>query len=224
MAGRMKNKIQTSESFRIGALLAVIGGFLDAYTYLCRGQVFANAQTGNIVLLGIKAAEGDFSGALYYLIPIFAFVLGVAVSELVRGKMKNHKKIHWRQWILLMELAVLLGVAFIPQGGWDLVSTVLVAFVCSIQVQSFRKLHGKVFATTMCTGNLRSASENFYAYWMLGDKKKLFNSFQYLGIIFFFILGAAAGTLATIRWSIKAVLFCCLGLAVVFWIMREEEI
>ena len=31
---------QMSDSFRIGAMLAVVGGFLDAYTYLARGQNF----------------------------------------------------------------------------------------------------------------------------------------------------------------------------------------
>lgn len=51
---------QMSDSFRIGAILAAVGGFLDAYTYLARGQVFANAQTGNIVLLGVHLSEGDF--------------------------------------------------------------------------------------------------------------------------------------------------------------------
>ena len=44
---------QMSETLFLGALLTVTGGFLDAYTYLCRGKVFANAQTGNIVLLGV---------------------------------------------------------------------------------------------------------------------------------------------------------------------------
>ena len=48
-----KNK-QMSEAFLTGAVLAVVGGFLDAYTYICRGAVFANAQTGNIVLMGIR--------------------------------------------------------------------------------------------------------------------------------------------------------------------------
>ena len=33
-------------------LLTLSGGLQDAYTYLRRGRVFANAQTGNIVLLG----------------------------------------------------------------------------------------------------------------------------------------------------------------------------
>ena len=42
------NKKHISESFRLAAVLALVGGFLDAYTYICRGQVFSNAQTGNI--------------------------------------------------------------------------------------------------------------------------------------------------------------------------------
>ena len=43
---------QMSESFVVGILLCLCGGFQDAYTYVCRDKVFANAQTGNIVLLG----------------------------------------------------------------------------------------------------------------------------------------------------------------------------
>lgn len=32
-------KRQMSETFRIAALLAIVGGFLDAYTYVARGGV-----------------------------------------------------------------------------------------------------------------------------------------------------------------------------------------
>ncbi len=37
-------KHQMSETHLLGLLLALVGGFLDAYTYVCRGHVFANAQ------------------------------------------------------------------------------------------------------------------------------------------------------------------------------------
>ena len=70
-----------SETFCLGALLAVIGGFLDAYTYLTRGRVFANAQTGNLVLLAMNLAGGQFQKAQYYLIPILAFIAGVLIAE-----------------------------------------------------------------------------------------------------------------------------------------------
>ena len=42
---------QMSDSFRAAVFIILSGGFQDAYTYFCRGEVFANAQTGNIVFL-----------------------------------------------------------------------------------------------------------------------------------------------------------------------------
>ena len=48
-----EKRLQMSESFFLTAILAIVGGFLDAYSYLMRGHVFANAQTGNIVLFGV---------------------------------------------------------------------------------------------------------------------------------------------------------------------------
>ena len=44
------------ESFFLAVLLTITGGFLDAYTFCCRDQVFANAQTGNVVRVGIATA------------------------------------------------------------------------------------------------------------------------------------------------------------------------
>ena len=67
--------VQVSESLRLGLVLALVGGYLDAYTYLCRGGVFANAETGNMVLLGIHLAQGHWQGALKYLSPVLAFGL-----------------------------------------------------------------------------------------------------------------------------------------------------
>ena len=75
----MSRNKQVSETHLLGLLLAVVGGFLDAYTYLCRGRVFANAQTGNIVLLGVNLTEQNWNRTFYYLMPIFAFVLGILV-------------------------------------------------------------------------------------------------------------------------------------------------
>ncbi|MFR8333575.1 MAG: YoaK family protein [Oscillospiraceae bacterium] len=46
-----KHRGQMSESFLTAVFLSLSGGLQDAYTYLFRGKVFANAQTGNIVLL-----------------------------------------------------------------------------------------------------------------------------------------------------------------------------
>ena len=41
-----KHHKQMSESFLTATFLSVSGGLQDAYTYIFRGKVFANAQTG----------------------------------------------------------------------------------------------------------------------------------------------------------------------------------
>ena len=54
-----------SEAFLTAAFLSVSGGLQDAYTYLARGNVFANAQTGNIVLLSQHIADGDLASTIH---------------------------------------------------------------------------------------------------------------------------------------------------------------
>ena len=57
---------QTSETFLLSAILALSGGFQDAYTYNARDEVFSNAQTGNVVLMSQHLMMGDFKIALRY--------------------------------------------------------------------------------------------------------------------------------------------------------------
>ena len=54
----MKHSMQISESIGLGTILALSGGFMDAYSYIERGKVFANAQTGNMLLFGVNLSEG----------------------------------------------------------------------------------------------------------------------------------------------------------------------
>lgn len=220
----MNKKRQMSETFRLGILLAIVGGFLDAYTYISRGEVFANAQTGNIVLLGLNIAEGNLKNSIYYLIPILAFALGVVISEVIKSKYKDSNYIHWRQIIIVIEIIILFIVGFVPSGNMNVIVNIAISFVCSMQVESFRKVHGNAFATTMCTGNLRSGTEQLYKYKKTKDKSMLHRTLQYYGIILFFILGAAIGALVTKLFNEKSVLFCCIILLVAFAIMFKEEI
>ena len=220
----MNKKRQMSETFRLGILLAIVGGFLDAYTYISRGEVFANAQTGNIVLLGLNIAEGNLKNSIYYLIPILAFALGVVISEVIKSKYKDSNHIHWRQIIIVIEIIILFIVGFVPSGNMNVIVNVAISFVCSMQVESFRKVHGNAFATTMCTGNLRSGTEQLYKYKKTKDKSMLHRTLQYYGIILFLILGAAIGALVTNLFNEKSVLFCCIILLVAFAIMFKEEI
>lgn len=216
----MKERKQISESFLLCIILALVGGFLDAYTYVCRGGVFANAETGNIVLMGIKLANGEFSGAVYYLIPIFAFALGVLISEIIKKHFKYKTAFHWRQITVGVEIIVLACISFVPSNSTNNIFTnALVALVCSLQVQSFRQFSSTPITTTMCTGNLRSATEKLFVFLNKHDTKALKTSIKYYSVIIFFIAGAALGTVATNALRERATLIACLGLAVTFVLM-----
>ena len=159
MEEKKKQKMQTSETFLLSAILAVSGGFQDAYTYNVRGEVFSNAQTGNVVLMSQHFLMGDWYKALHYLFPIVAFAFGVLVAEQIGHKYKYAKHIHWRQIIVVIEMTLLFVVGFIP-AKYNMAANMIVSFACSMQVQTFRKVHGYGYASTMCIGNLRSGTES----------------------------------------------------------------
>ena len=73
---------QMSESFITAAFLSVSGGLQDAYTYIFRGKVFANAQTGNIVLLGQNLVDRNWRMCVHYAVPLLFFALGVYKTEI----------------------------------------------------------------------------------------------------------------------------------------------
>ena len=62
------------ERNRVYYTLIAIAGFFGAYTFLLRGKVFCNAQTGNLVLLGLAIGQAEWETAAYYLFPISAYM------------------------------------------------------------------------------------------------------------------------------------------------------
>lgn len=199
------------------ALLTLSGGLQDAYTYLRRGKVFANAQTGNIVLLGQSLFDGDWGRAARYLLPVLAFALGVAAAEVIRVRRPR-----WQRRVLLWEILLLFLVGFIPHS-LDQLANALVSFSCAMQVQAFRKVEGFVFASTMCIGNLRSGMESLCAFLRTGDHQERRKARLYFFLIFLFALGAEAGSLAAELLDLPAIWLSCVLLAVGFWPMSRPE-
>lgn len=111
------------------------------------------------------------------------------VTEQINAKYKMSKKIHWRQLVLLIEIAILTIVGFMPES-LNMAATVMVSFSCSMQVQAFRKVNGFAYASTMCIGNLRSGTDALSVYVRERKREQLVKAFHYFGIIFFFALGS----------------------------------
>lgn len=130
-----KPRGQMSDSFLMAAFIIMSGGLQDAYTYCCRDKVFANAQTGNIVLMSTHLFAGDWSGVSRYFVPVLSFMAGIFVAECVHRRYKRMEKVHWRQIIILAEIVLLFVVGFLPQR-LNTLPMRLFHCVCAMQVQT----------------------------------------------------------------------------------------
>ncbi len=213
---------QMSDSLLTASFIILSGGLQDAYTYLCRGKVFANAQTGNIVLLSAYLFEGDTARAVRYLVPVLSFALGVFAAECIHRRFKRMEKIHWRQLIILSEIVLLFAVGFLPQER-NMAANMLVSFVCAMQVQTFRKVRGHAYASTMCIGNLRSGTEALCEYFHDKNPAVLRRALTYFGVIGIFALGAGAGAWITARAGERTIWISCALLTVSFLLMFLRE-
>lgn len=128
MKKSMRTRGQMSEAVSTGIFLTLSGGFQDAYTYYCRGNVFANAQTGNIVLMGSHLAAREWAMAVRYLAPVLAFAGGVYMAEHVKRLHRQDRRFHWRQLIVAIEITLLFAVGFLPQS-MNMAANIIVSFV-----------------------------------------------------------------------------------------------
>ena len=115
-------------------------------------------------------------------------------------------------------------VSFPP--GLDMMATALVSFSCAMQVQSFRKVNGYSYASTMCIGNLRGG---------IGGPVRLCpraqvpaglrnSCFYYFGIIVLFAVGAGLGGNLSIHYGIQMIWVCCAFLLISFLLCSTKQL
>src|SRR5262245_56297093 len=80
----------TMTSLRFALVLMATTGFIDAYTSVERGGVFANAQTGNVILGAIAVSTGAWLQAFQHLASILVFSLGVVAAAQLRFSSPHH--------------------------------------------------------------------------------------------------------------------------------------
>lgn len=206
-----------------GLCLALIGGFLDAYTYILHGHVFANAQTGNMVLFAIYLAEGS-NDCVKYLIQIVAFFLGIIIVDIVQSFLKPTAHFKFMTVISICEFVTLLIIGFLPLTFPSEWLCAIVAFVNAIQAAAFRRIDNNICCTTMCTGNLRSLGDNLVKSVRERDIKYVKDSGTYFLLILFFMLGGIISHALINKFGYRSVWFCNAVLLVNFSIILFQKI
>lgn len=206
-------------------LLTVVGGFFDAYTFVnCEG-IFANAQTGNLIFVGIDLIEGNYRDVIHYLIPILSFVIGVLVSKFIESKYKELSIFKHIYMLLLIQMFALL-VILIKYKFFGLdIRPIIISFICAIQFDGFRKVNNLVFASVFCTGNLRSMSEHLYKYIILKKEESKTPLMIYAILVGVFLSGVILGAAMSKFFLHKAIfvplIIICINLFLVTTIYHK---
>jgi uncharacterized membrane protein YoaK (UPF0700 family) len=185
-------------------------------TYVGHGQVFANAMTGNIILMAVSAAAGDWRQALHHIPPLFAFMAGVFLAQALRLPRLGAR---WpAQLSLILEIVVLAVIAFLPRGFPDIWIVLSISFVAAMQNSSFTKVRGWSYNSVMTTGNLRRFAEGLFTGVVPRRDPEILEQAGVFGAICLaFLVGALIGGL-TFGWLHNAALVVpVLVLGFVLW-------
>lgn len=207
-------------------ILIAVSGFWGAYTYLLRGNVFCNAQTGNVVLMGLALGSGEMQQAIYYLIPISAYLTGAFISEILPNPVKHHLLIRWDTLLIGVEVIVVILLGFIPESAPVQISQVSINFIASMQYNTFRQARGTPMATTFATNHIRQlgiclAKEIQHRH--KTDKSHRLKLKKHFSMLLCFFSGAVIGTISCNLIFGRAIWITGLPLAFLFCLMICDD-
>jgi uncharacterized membrane protein YoaK (UPF0700 family) len=161
------------ESIRVGVLLAGTAGFIDSYTFAFHNMRFASFQSGNLLQFAVNLAAGKLAAALTFFFPIFFFIIGAGLNQIIK-RYKFINTIQWEEQSVLIEafgvlLAAIMEVLNFPT---EVILACLAMFM-SMQADTFGKLRGAPYATIMSTGNLKTFGAMFASYFLTKEPEYL---------------------------------------------------
>lgn len=148
---------------RLVVVLALTSGATDAIGLLALGSTFTSVMTGNMVLLGVGAADRDVQAVLLVVVAIASFVVGAAIGARTAGQAQDGDPV-WPRAVtvaLAVELALLavfavcwwvLGSA--PSESAFLPLLALNAGALGLQSSAIQRFGVSGLSTTYLTGTL----------------------------------------------------------------------
>lgn len=183
------------EKPRVFFPLTFLGGFYGGFTYAVRGGVFCNAQTANFVLCAIALANGDWKTAVYYLIPMTAYIMGIILSEIIGNPARKYMKLRWDTILIGIEIVIVFALGLIPDSAPYQISQIIVNFMASMQWNTFRQAAKIPVATTFLTNHLRQIAIQFAKKIKShGEKGSMSRALFHTMFILTFMLGVTVST------------------------------
>lgn len=180
-------------------------GFVDAYTYLAHGGVFANAQTGNVILFGVGLAQRGEVDALTHVWPVIAFVTGVVVAHHFRSEAATRQLRYPLRYVLALQALVLAVVGLLPASAPEPSITTSIGFVAALQFSLFRSVRTATVVPVAMTGNLMRTTDAVLTALHGRRREDIALAVLYVSLILGFGAGAVIGALVTSMVGTRAV-------------------
>ncbi len=200
--------------------VSVIGGFLGGYTIFNHLEIFANAQTGNLIKLVLSVCSLQLESVGFLISYFLLYILGNAFYAVAREKLKISMKI---VSFIATSLGIVL-VGLINFMGNSYLSVMPIFFIAPIQWNAFKTAGGNSCSTIFSSNNVRQAVVLLTKYFMDKDKKALKNARFYWATLLFFHIGVAASCLLSLAFGVHSIWFCLIAvmIAVIYYYRYQE--
>ena len=201
----VEEELLECEKLWIFIMMIAVGGFLGAYTFNLKGGVFCNAQTANFVMMSVQIGKMNWSKALYYLIPISAYLLGAVLSEFLPKRVNRIGLLRWDTFFVAIEMVCLFAIGFVPDSAPPQICQVAINFIASMQYNTFRQAKKVPMATTFCTNHVRQIGVDFVKWIHKKDMEAKSHMFMHIMMLLSFVAGGIASTVFCNYFKGKAI-------------------
>ena len=190
-------------SKRLALFLTFCAGYVDAYTFIVRGNTLVAGQTGNVVFLSVGLVQQNVTEVKEKVLTLLSFMLGVFLLTIYKEKLKIVKK----PILSLVPLALLsLVIGFVPLTVDNHFIVPPLAFCMGLVTTAFGEVSGIAYNNAFMTGNIKRTMLAFGEYIRTKHTAFLMEGLIFVSLLISFILGVVFSAYLTIVFNEKTIL------------------
>ena len=204
------------QSKRLALFLTFCAGYVDAYTFIVRGNTLVAGQTGNVVFLSVGLIQHNVSDASAKVMTLLAFMMGVLLLTVYKEKLRIVKK----PILSVIPLAVLsLIIGFVPQTVENIYLVPPLAFCMGLVTTAFGEVSGIAYNNAFMTGNIKRTMLAFGDYFRTKHTPFLREGLIFVSLLSSFVFGVIFSAYLTIYYQEKTILGVPLMMSIFYFSM-----
>ena len=204
------------QSKRLALFLTFCAGYVDAYTFIVRGNTLVAGQTGNVVFLSVGLIQHNVSDASAKVMTLLAFMMGVLLLTIYKEKLRIVKN----PILSVIPLAVLsLIIGFVPQTVENIYLVPPLAFCMGLVTTAFGEVSGIAYNNAFMTGNIKRTMLAFGDYFRTKHTPFLREGLIFVSLLSSFVFGVVFSAYLTIYYQEKTILGVPLMMSIFYFSM-----